>query len=196
MVSMPNGIDSTPAMSVNNWIVIHQRLSTDNSIFVQPFTNYSNGFGTITGDFWMGNEKVHLLTQTGSRPYMLRVEMLSTGHVWRSAEYTYFSLDDNSNSYTLHVSGYSGDAGDSLQFTGTSMTLYHNGMKFSTYDVTNDKYPNPSYGGCSSHRGSGGWWFNCCYQCCLTCDTYDYSWFTNPSNDVNLQVSRMMIKSM
>jgi len=195
MVSIPNITDTIPAMSVNNWIVIHQRLSTDNSIFNETFSNYANGFGATNGSFWMGNEKVHLLTQTTSRPYMLRVEMLSTGHMWRSAEYTSFSLDDSSQFYTLHVSGYSGDAGDGLLYTGQNMVGYLDGMKFSTYDQSNDQCGS---GSCSQVNGNGGWWFNCCRWCCLTCDAsgYNYVWMTNPSDDGDLQVSRMMIKSL
>jgi len=188
----PNSYGSVPAVSINNWIVIHQRTSTDSN-FTNNWSDYKDGFGDLAESFWMGNEKVYLLTQNGSISYMLRVEMLSTGNQWRSAEYSSFSLDDESHNYTLHVDGYSGDAGDSLQYTGSSMTLCHDGMKFSTFDVNNDLYGNRNYG-CSKHRGGGGWWFNACLMCCLTCDTPNYSWWTNPSNDVYLQISRMMIK--
>jgi len=155
-LSIRNISGTTPATSVNDWIVVHQRLSTDNSLFTQTFSNYANRFGTVNGSFWMGNEKVHLLTQTSSLPYMLQLEMLSTGNVWRSAEYTSFTLDDSSHFYTLHVSGYRGDAGDSLQFTGVGMAAYHNGMKFSTHDEDNSGYS------CSQNVGNGGWWFNHC----------------------------------
>jgi len=193
MLSIPNITGTIPRMSVNNWIIVHQRLSTDNSIFKETFANYANGFGAINGSFWMGNEKVHLLTQTTSRPYMLRFEMLSTGHVWRSAEYTSFSLDDSSNFYTLHVSGYTGDSGDGLLYTGENMACYLNGMKFSTYDQDNDKFVR---GSSSQISGNGGWWFNNCRFCCLTCDVKSYLWMTNPPNVGALQASRMMIKSL
>jgi len=190
MLSIPT-ICSTPAMSVNNCILIHQRLSTDNSVFIKKIANYANGFGEINDSFWMENEIVHLLTQTGSRPYMLRVEMLSTRDMRRSVEYTSFSLDNSSHLYTLHVGGYSGDAGDSLKYTGSSMNGYPNGIQFSTSDKDNDQYSDS----CSQMLGNCGWWFNNCWWCCLTCDANHYKWRTNPSHDVVLQVSRMMIKS-
>jgi len=195
IVLIPNITGTIPAMSVNNWIVIHQRLSTDNSIFKETFANYANGFGAINGSFWMGNEKVHRLTQTGSRPYMLLIEMLSNGPVWRSdsADYTSFSLDDKSQFYKLHVGVYSGDARNSLQYTGSNMVIYTNSMTFFTYDEDNDNFPN-NYS-CSTTRGSCGWLFNACHKCCLTCDLSKYARDTNPSNDVHHQVSRMMIKS-
>jgi len=178
---------SIPALSLNNWIVVHQRLTTDHSLFNQSFSGYQNGFGTINGSFWMGNENIHLLTQTGSQPYKLRVEMLSTGNQWRSAEYSSFSLDDNTHKYTLHVNGYSGDAGDSLQYTGYGGTVFHNGQKFSTFDQD-------TINSCAERFGNAGWWYKDCYMCCLTCNSAQYIWYTNPSNDVYLHISRMMIK--
>lgn len=59
--------------------------------------------------------------------------------------------------YALHVSGYTGDAGDSL--LDASARLTHNGMKFSTFDRDNDK----GEGNCAEAYG-GGWWYNSCQK--------------------------------
>ena len=64
------------------------------------------------------------------------------------AKYSSFQVTDSSTSYRLTVSGYSGDAGDSLS--------YHNGMMF----TTTDHQVGNSY--CAvSHTGA--WWYNQCH---------------------------------
>lgn len=88
------------------------------------------------------------------------------------------------------MSGYSGDAGDSLQYEGDwgdgrFGKYYHNGMKFSTYDQDNDMAPD----NCAATR-VGGWWYNACFWACLCCDVNNVMWYTKGSV-VN---SRMMIK--
>ena len=140
----------------------------------------------------MGNEEISVLTNKDTRPYKLRIEMLSAGNHQRSAEYRSFSLDSESQFYTLHVSGYSGDAGDSLQYSDNTngMSFYQNGMKFSTFDQDNDNRVDES---CSLIFGNVGWWFNSCFQCCLNCAGDDFNWWTNPPYDENLLISRMMI---
>ena len=49
--------------------------------------------------------------------------------------------------YRLHIGGYSGTAGDSLN--------YQNGMMFTTRDRDKDKW---AYNCAKSNKG--GWWFN------------------------------------
>ena len=62
-------------------------------------------------------------------------------NLWYSAEYWSFKIGDEVNDkYRLEVSGYSGDAGNSLQYEGDyngdeDFGYYkHDGMMFSTYD--------------------------------------------------------------
>ena len=57
-----------------------------------------------------------------------------------------YRVEDEDQGYRLHISGYSGTAGDGLD--------YHNGMKFSTRDRDNDK----SSRNCAQDN-KGGWWF-------------------------------------
>ena len=58
-----------------------------------------------------------------------------------------YRVEDEDQGYRLHISGYSGTAGDSLD--------YHNGRKFSTRDRDNDK----DSGSCAQIY-KGAWWFN------------------------------------
>ena len=179
-------------MSVFDWIIIHQRLGYTFH-WNLTWAHYKAGFGSIDADFWLGLEKVHLLTS--SQPYRLRVEVQARlTNLWYSAEYWSFKIGDELNTkYRLEVSGYSGDAGDSLQYEddlngdGNFGSYYHNGMKFTTYDQDNDFFS----GNCAIARG-GGWWYNECMWACLTCKKSRHEWYTLDQGIATN--SRMMIK--
>jgi len=169
-------------MSVFGWIIIQQHLGYTFD-WQLPWAGYKTGFGSIDADFWLGLEKIHLLTS--SQAYRLRVELQDRStELWYSAEYWLFMIGDELNDkYRLQVYGYSGDAGDSLQYEGN---WYHNGMKFTTYDQDNDRYN----GNCAGGRG-GGWWYNTCYYACLLCEKGDFAW----DSLGKLANSRMMIQN-
>jgi len=193
-ITIPTQSDPVPVMSVFGWIIFHQRLGYTFD-WRLPWADYKAGFGSIDADFWLGLEKVHLLTS--SQPYRLRVEVeQSSTNLWFSAEYWSFKIGDELNDkYRLEVSEYSGDAGDSLMYEGDYNGnecfgwFYHNGMKFSTYDQDNDLKPAVN---CVSGRG-GGWWHNNCYWACLTCYSASNEWGSLPSVYIVIN-SRMMIK--
>jgi len=172
-------------MSVFGWIIIHQHpgYSFDWQL---PWADYKAGFGSIDADFWLGLEKMHLLTN--SQPYRLRVEMQErSSNLWYAAEYWSFKIGDELNDkYRLEVAGYSGDAGDSLQHEGSSGKFYHNGMKFTTHDQDNDELGTWN---CAADRG-GGWWYRSCFWACITCKQSKYEWATMGY----VANSRMMIK--
>jgi len=172
-------------MSVFGWIIIQQRLGYTVDWYL-PWADYKAGFGSIDADFWLGLEEMHLLTS--SQPYRLRVEVQQrTTNLWYSAEYWSFKIGDELNDkYRLEVSGYSGDAGDSLQYEGNNFHFYHNGMNFSTYDQDNDV----SMVHCAATR-FGGWWFNECFMACLTCDMVRFQWYADVGD---LAACRMMVK--
>jgi len=179
-------------VSVFGWIIIHQHIGYTFN-WDRPWADYKAGFGSIDADFWLGLEKVHQLTS--SQPYRLRVEVQERStNLWYSAEYWSFHIGDELNdNYQLEVSGYSGDAGDSLQYDGgwdgESGVYYHNRMYFTTYDWDND---NHVYN-CAETSGAG-WWYNGCFWACLTCPADNNAWSTVPVGDGYLASSRMMIK--
>jgi len=189
-ITIPTQSDHVPVRSVFGWIIFHQRfLYTFN--WRRPWADYKAGFGSIDADFWLGLEKVHLLTS--SQPYRLRVEIQQSFTVWYSAEYWSFKIGDELNDkYRLEVSGYSGDASDSLQYKDDYDgdryfgNYYHNGMEFTTYDQDNDKY---GAGNCAFYY-FGGWWYNKCLWACLTCNSHNTEWGTL----YGVIDSRMMIK--
>ena len=193
-ITVPTQPDPVPARSVFGWIIIHQRLGFGYSFnWSLSWAAYKAGFGSINADFWLGLEKIHLLTS--SQPYRLRVEVQERStNLWYSAEYWSFKIGDELNDkYRLEVSGYSGDAGDGLQYEGDYDgngyfgCYYHSGMNFSTFDRDNDLSSSLN---CAGGRG-GGWWYHCCYWACLTCDAEHYLWGTRIHHVSN---SRLMIK--
>ena len=59
-----------------------------------------------------------------------------------------FRVEDEEQGYRLHISGFSGTAGDSLED--------HNQKKFTTKDVDNDDNRGVN---CAVSHNKGGWWF-------------------------------------
>ena len=82
---------------------------------------------------------------------MIRFDLEDFDGNTKYAEYRTFYIDGENDNYRLHVSSYSGTAGDSLS--------YHNGMEFSTKDRDNDRYGS---GSCSSDY-HGAWWHKSCH---------------------------------
>ena len=89
-ITIPTQSDPVPVKSVFGWIIIHQHLG-DTFDWQLPWADYKAGFGSIDADFWLGLEKVHLLTS--SQPYRLRLELQQNGtNRWFSAEYWSFKI--------------------------------------------------------------------------------------------------------
>ena len=131
------------------WTVFQRR--QDGSVdFYRYWTDYENGFGCLTGEFWLGLSKIHRLTKEGSNT--LRVDLGDFEGNTAYANYSTFNVSDGSTEYILTVGGYSGTAGDSL--------AYHNGRRFTTRDNDND---NDHWGGNCAHQYTSAWWYNRCY---------------------------------
>ena len=136
------------------WAVFQRR--QDGSVdFYRNWTDYMNGFGNLTGEFWLGLSKIYRLTK--ERSNTLRVELQEFNNDTRVfAEFSRFNIGDNSTEYTLSVGDYSdGTAQDSLYL--------HDGMRFSTRDDDNDL--GPDYSCAISHTGA--WWYRGCHVACL-----------------------------
>uniref|UniRef100_A0A1W7R9N1 Ryncolin n=1 Tax=Hadrurus spadix TaxID=141984 RepID=A0A1W7R9N1_9SCOR len=93
--------------------------------------------------------KIYGITNQGN--YTLRIDMKDKEGEKKYATYREFWIENESQDYRLHVSGYSGDAGDS--FTGL------NGMKFTTKDVDNDIWEKNC-----AESFKGGWWYSKCHS--------------------------------
>uniref|UniRef100_A0A1X7TZ40 Fibrinogen C-terminal domain-containing protein n=1 Tax=Amphimedon queenslandica TaxID=400682 RepID=A0A1X7TZ40_AMPQE len=146
------------------WTVFQRR--QDGSVdFYRNWTDYENGFGDLTGEFWLGLSKIRRLTKEGSNT--LRVDLGDFEGNTAYANYSTFSVSDGSTEYILTVGGYSGTAGDSL--------TYHNGYRFTTRDNDND---HRSFSNCAQQY-TGAWWYYTCYYSSLNGHYFNNSTITS-----------------
>ena len=143
------------------WTVFHKRFNGFVGFF-RGWDEYKNGFGDVRGEFWLGNEKIHQLTEI---PSQLRVEINTTSAGYRYAKYSNFTVTNEASNYTLFIGFYSGTATDRL--------TYHNSMAFTTNDRDNDKQK--SYN-CAVHN-RGAWWFKSCLHSNLNGNYGDNSYY-------------------
>ena len=170
------------------WIVIQRRMDATVD-FYRGWNDYKVGFGNLSGNFWLGLEKIHKLAAPGKRA-ILRVEIkhVDFGEI-KYASYSKFEISGEAQSYKLNIGGYNGNAGDSLTI--------HNDRKFSTYDRDNDLAPS----NCAKDY-KGAWWYNGCHYSNLNGryppDNYakpDYmSWWKLKEQHGKVTSSEMKIK--
>lgn len=130
------------------WTVI-QRKMNGSVDFNRTWLTYKEGFGQADGDYWLGNDDIHLLTTATKQELRVDVQMFSGKKKY--AKYSSFSVASEADKYKLTVGGYSGTAGDSLS--------HHNGKKFTTKDQDND-----NAGGNCAISFESGWWFTDCFK--------------------------------
>ncbi|KAK3797447.1 hypothetical protein RRG08_011698 [Elysia crispata] len=130
------------------WVVIQRRVIGDVD-FYKGWDAYKNGFGSLYGDFWIGNDIIHNLTNSGK--FELRIDMKYNAKSG-FAHYGGFSIADESGKYAIKVSSFDGTAGDSL-------TNPHNGSPFTTYDRDNDAWSK----NCAVAY-TGAWWYKACHH--------------------------------
>lgn len=134
------------------WTVLQHRHNGSVS-FNRTWKEYKKGFGNLKGEFWLGNDKIHLLTK--AKDMILRIELEDFGGIREYAKYEQFYVSNEYLQYRLSVSGYSGTAGDALHF---NKHYNHDHKFFTTPDKDNDMYPS---GNCGAYYSSG-WWFDAC----------------------------------
>lgn len=140
------------ASSGGGWTLIQHRFDGSTS-FNRTWDEYKNGFGKLIGEFWLGNDKIHLLTK--AKNMSLRIEIEDFEGIREYAQYDHFYIANESQQYRLSIDGYSGTAGNAMQF---SKKYNHDQKFFTTPDRDNDQYPS---GNCGAYYSSG-WWFDAC----------------------------------
>ena len=93
------------------WTTFQRRMDGSVDFFVD-WASYKNGFGNLNGEFWLGNDNIHRLTASANM--LLRFDMEDYEGDRRYAEYTTFSVADESDNYRVTIGGYRGTAGNSL----------------------------------------------------------------------------------
>ena len=131
-------------MTDGGWTVFLNRFDGSQDFYLY-WKDYKDGFGNLTGEFWLGNDKIHYLTT--QRNYSMRMEVTykKTGEK-KYAMYDRFWVESENSTYRLHVSGYLGQ-------TETDYWKYHNNMRFSTRDAGSGMSCALKYRGAHWNRG-------------------------------------------
>ena len=131
------------------WTVIQKRVPGGTENFTQNWTDYENGFGDLSGEFWLGLRNIHCLT--AREAHELRIDVKYENGTSKTWTYQTFTVAGSEDKYRLTIGGGVGQGGDAM--------AYSNGMQFSTYDSDNDM------GSVScSCMFQGAWWYNSCYR--------------------------------
>ena len=133
--------------SGGGWTVIQRRFNGSVN-FNRNWAECARGFGNKTGEYWLGLNYIHRLTTSAGQ--LLRVDLEDFENNTAFAQYTTFTVANGADKYRLLVSGYSGTAGDSMN--------YNSGQQFTTKDYDNDGKTGSN---CASER-KGPWWH---YKC-------------------------------
>jgi len=135
------------------WMIMQRRddYGEPRQSFNRDWHDYKYGFGDPDQEVWLGNENIHLLTN--SEDYELMVELVDFEGNIRHAYYDFFKLGSEEDNFRLEIGGFHGNAGDSLNDPWYGANL----RPFSTYDKDNDR----SSLNCASMLKGGWWWKSC-----------------------------------
>lgn len=132
-----------------NWAVIQQRINGEED-FNRNWESYRNGFGSFTGDFFLGLERIHRLTSDQTHELYIHMERFDGTTFF--ARYDNFRIAGEGDKYRLlSLGSFSGNAVEDRM-------RYHEYQKFSTNDNDNDEFA----GNCAQYK-KGGWWYKKCF---------------------------------
>ncbi|XP_017004370.2 angiopoietin-related protein 1-like [Drosophila takahashii] len=154
VLKVPGNVLMEVPCNSTGWIVVLRR--QDGSVdFQRRWMEYKDGFGNLTGEFFIGLEKLHQLTK--GRSYHLYIKLVDVHGSVVYAQYDNFKVSNEENKYRLDSVGkYSGTAGDSLAYNADEY--------FTTIDRDNDA----NSGNCAISYSGGGWWYSSCSFSFLT----------------------------
>ncbi|CAL8393282.1 unnamed protein product [Boreogadus saida] len=135
--------------SDGGWTVIQKRQDGSQS-FNQLWGSYQKGFGHLNGEFWLGLDRIHSLSNQGRQT--LQVQLSHRTGEEQLVNYR-FRLDGPENDYALHLAP-TNPAG----VRAGAMATGASGLPFSTADRDNDLSADVN---CAKSL-SGGWWFSSC----------------------------------
>ncbi|ALC44119.1 maker713 [Drosophila busckii] len=156
MINVPGHLPFQVLCSDNStvgpgWTIIQQRINGKED-FENNWNTYRDGFGPFDGDFFLGLNKIHILTH--SQRHELYIYMQKFNNEWYSAHYDNFRVGSEDDLFELQSLG---------NYTGTNnindFLREQEHMKFTTYDRDNDKWEKHN---CAMDYMSGGWWYRSC----------------------------------
>uniref|UniRef100_A0A8C5MC17 Fibrinogen C-terminal domain-containing protein n=1 Tax=Leptobrachium leishanense TaxID=445787 RepID=A0A8C5MC17_9ANUR len=147
--------------------VIQKHNGNNSLAFDRIWNDYKDGFGNLTGEHWLGLDKMYLLTNQPCRCTMLNISLGAFSGELAYAYYDSFSVGHANISYKISLGKYTGSAGDALRgLDDKDIDNNVEGSLFSTQDKDNDNCSpclrgDVLFSSCARDFGSG-WWFNKC----------------------------------
>ena len=126
------------------WIVIQRNRVGSSLDFNRNLSDYEQGFGVLTGDFWYGLEGIECLTQRGTWEMRIDYEFMNRTRSYH--HYSSFIVQNARLNYRMVITGYQG--------IGEDLLRRYNLRGFSTPD--NDVDGNRS-SNCAELARSGFW---------------------------------------
>ncbi|WP_425953231.1 fibrinogen-related protein [Ralstonia pseudosolanacearum] len=132
------------------WTVFQRRFNGSVD-FYQPWATYVAGFGQLTGEFWLGLDKLSWIASTART---LRIDLgRYTGDV-AYAKYNGFTIGSAATNYVMNFTSLNSSN------VPTDSLAWHNGQQFSTYDANHQTNQATN----CSQAYHGAWWYAYCHS--------------------------------
>ena len=135
------------------WMVFQRRYDGSVEFPTRNWEEYKNGFGNSDGEYWLGNEMLHLLTTSQPHDYMVEGVSFQDEINYKKIRNVVINGEDDYYRIVYDL------ASIDNTYTSTEYGTNMQGMKFTTKDKDND---NKGDGNCAERYG--GWWLNDYHQ--------------------------------
>ncbi|XP_060663293.1 angiopoietin-related protein 3-like [Drosophila nasuta] len=151
-IQIENGKHFNVVCDGDGWIIIAKRFDGSQD-FNKTWKEYMDGFGNLQSEFFIGLEKIHLITTL--RRYKLHI-FQEYDQLTDSTDYDDFRIGDAESQYELE------EIGNRENDNYYDVLYYYKNQKFTTFDKNN--IGNSGFN-CAS-EGRGGWWYaeNCQFR--------------------------------
>ncbi|XP_022103937.1 uncharacterized protein LOC110986398 [Acanthaster planci] len=142
----PDGLEVYCDMdaTLGGWTLFQRRFNGSVN-FTRNWTEYQDGFGDLTGEFWLGNEKLRQLTSDWR--WRLQIDLKDHTGKHKTFHAEHFRIEGNDYKLTFDES-----------VRSNPLPPHLSGRSFSTYDMDNDEDTNAN---CAAEL-KGGWWLDTC----------------------------------
>jgi len=162
--SSPTSVYCDTVTAGGGWTVIQRRQQGGGIEFrKRDWVEYEDGFGNLTGEFWLGLRSMSCLTSNGN--WELRIDYQYRNGTKSYLHYKQFAVGPAEDQYQLTISGFQFNKLIRFEpfFTHINERVFSlNGMRFSSRDRDLDGFQRGNCG-----KVWGGWWHNACSQIIL-----------------------------